>query len=261
MNKNLIYIVNINDPTKQVQCNDYAKYSLKTWEYYCNKHNIDLFVLSNENLEQFKAMYNVPPLSYPIWFKECVFKFGKNYEKIGIVDSDTMVRWDAPNIFDEVTDGIYGVNDLCDLNWILSSIQDRQHFFPNVKLDLMKYLNAGVLFFDRRQLDIFEELYWHYLSHQTEIDSLKTGGKEQTLLNFVIQKMDRSVKLIDSSWNLLSIHRKNMFQHNWQLNIDKTPYFLKYAYVWHFTGFPIEDRVKIMSDVWDYIEINYENDK
>lgn len=260
MNKNLIYIVNINDPTKQVQCNNYAKYSLKTWEYYCNKHNIDLFVLSNENLEQFKAMYNVPPLSYPIWFKEYVFKFGHKYQKIGIVDSDTMVRWDAPNIFDEVTDGIYGVNDLCDLNWILSSIQDRQHFFPNVKLDLMKYLNAGVLFFTKDVLKSFYHLMNFYLDQKHEIDKLSSGGKEQTLLNFQLNEDHVKINLLDPLWNLLSIHRKNMFQHNWQLKTDPTPYFIKYAYVWHFTGFPIEDRVKIMSDVWDYIKINYEND-
>jgi hypothetical protein len=250
MNDDLIYIVNINDPTKQVQCNDYAQYSLKTWEYYCKKHGIDLIVCTEHD----------PRFTFPVWNKEKIWEVGHKYEKIGIVDSDTMIRWDAPNIFDLVIDGIYGVNDLCDLNWVMSSINDRQHFYPNVKLDLMEYLNAGVLFFDRKQLDIFEELYWQYLSHQTEIDLLKTGGKEQTLLNFTIQKMNRPVRLLDPSWNLLSIHRKNMFQHNWQLNIDKTPYFIKYAYVWHFTGFPIENRVKVMSDVWDYFKLNYEND-
>jgi hypothetical protein len=248
MNKNVLYIVNINDPTKQVQCNDYAKYSLKTWEYYCSKYNIDLIVCT-EHDSRFNSA---------IWNKERIWEVGKDYEKIGIVDSDTMVRWDAPNIFDEVTDGIYGVNDLCDLNWIMSSVQDRQHFFPDVKLDLMKYLNAGVLFFTKDVLKSFKNLMNYYLVWKHEIDKFTSGGKEQTLLNFQFVEDNVKVNLLDPSWNLLSIHRKNMFQHNWQLNIDKTPYFLKYAYVWHFTGFPIEDRVKIMSDVWDYVKGNYE---
>ena len=42
-----------------------------------------------------------------------------------------------------------------------------------------------------------------------------------------------------------------MFKHNWQLNEDLTPFFIKYAYIWHFTGFPIEDRARVMEQVWN----------
>lgn len=244
---NLIYIVNINDNSKQVKCSDYAQYSIKTWEYYCKKWGIDLLVIDE----------NVGNYSQPIWNKELVYKFGKGYDKIGIVDSDTMVRWDAPNIFDLVTDGVYGVNDLCDLNWLMSSINDRQHFFPNVKLDLMKYLNAGVLFFTKDVLKSFYHLMNFYLDQKHEFDKLTSGGKEQTLLNFQFVEDNVKINLIEPSWNLLSIHRKNMFTGNWQLKTDPTPYFIKYAFVWHFTGFPIEDRVKIMADVWNYVKENY----
>lgn len=245
--KNLIYIVAINDPDKQIQCSDYAQYSIKTWEHYCAKHGIDLLVL-DENVGGYK---------YPIWNKELIYKFGKGYEKIGIVDSDTMILWDAPNIFDLVTDGVYGVNDLCDLNWLLTSISDRQRFFPESQLDTMKYLNAGVLFFTSDVLTSFKRLAQLYHANAREIDEITSGGKEQTLLNFQFAEDNVKVNLLRPEWNLLSIHRKNMFTYNWQLDVDKTPYFLKYAYIWHFTGFPIEDRVKVMSDVWQYIKDNY----
>jgi hypothetical protein len=49
-----------------------------------------------------------------------------------------------------------------------------------------------------------------------------------------------------------------MFKHNWQLNLDTTPFFIKYAYVWHFTGFPIENRISIMKQVWDNFGHLYE---
>ena len=42
-----------------------------------------------------------------------------------------------------------------------------------------------------------------------------------------------------------------MFKHNWQLNIDPDPYFIKYANIWHFTGFPVEERENIMAQVWE----------
>jgi lipopolysaccharide biosynthesis glycosyltransferase len=248
MNKYLLYIVNIDNPNGKVKCNDYAIYCIKTWEHWCKRHDVDLLVI-DENVGNFK---------FPIWNKELIHKFGQGYEKIGMVDADTMVRWDVPNILDEVKSGIYGVNDLCDLNWLSDSIETRKHFFPNTEMDIFQYLNAGVLWFDSGVLDIFKKLLDFYEANQTEIDSIQTGGKEQTFLNFMLQENKVPITLLHPTWNLLSIHKKNMFSHNWQLKLNETPYFIKYAYVWHFTGFPIEQRVEIMKKVWEYIKDFYE---
>lgn len=257
VNKNLIYIVALDGQTTKIKNSDYSVYSINTWRFWCEKNGVDLFVLNNENLEQVKKSYNISSQKFPIWFKESIYKFGKGYNKIGIVDSDTMIRWDAPNIFDFIEDKFYGVNDLCDLNWLLSSIEQRQKFFPDVKLDINKYLNAGVLFFPSKYLDFFEKFLTFVLTHEDEINSIDGGGKEQTLLNFFLQKEQVEVELLDPSWNLLSIHKKNMFQYNWQLNQNKTPYFINYAYIWHMTGFPIEDRVQVMKSTWEFIQNQY----
>lgn len=253
MSKNLIYIVSIDDPKTVVKNHDYAQYSLKTWDYYCRKNDIDLLVYRESLLN---TTYK------PIWNKELIY-LEDGYDKIGIVDSDTMVRWDAPNIFDEFGgDDFCGVNDLCDLNWLFSSIDQRQKFFPETQMDISSYVNAGVLFLGKKYLYIFKELLGLYRASKDEIDAIKGGGQEQTLLNFTLQKNKVPIKLLDPSWNLLSIHRKNMFTNNWQLYPEfkdgvrhdepkSWPHFMKYGYIWHFTGFPVEDRVRVMSSVWD----------
>ncbi len=248
MNKNLIYIVAIGGANTTVPVLDYAKYSLATWEWYCKKHDIELLICDQSNFDE----------SYkPIWNKELIYDAGKNYNKIGIVDCDTMVKWDAPNIFDIIDTGFYGVNDLADLNWLFNSIDQRQKFFPEIKMDISKYINAGVVFFRSEYLYIFKELLGLYVANKDEIDTIKSGGIEQTLLNFTLQKNNVDITLMDPSWNLLSIHKKNMFTHNWQLNTDLTPYFIKYANIWHFTGFPIEQRVDVMRQTWEYAKNNY----
>lgn len=242
-------MVNISDPNSKVDCNDYAKYSINSWYHYCNRHGVDFLTIDE----------NEGGYTYPIWNKENIHHYGQRYDKIGLVDSDTIIRWDAPNIFDQLEDeGIYGVNDLCDLNWLLGSISDRQKFFPEIKIDITKYLNAGVLFFGNKHLSLFKKLLDFYLENKDEIHAIEGGGKEQTLLNFFIQKEGIPVKVLDPKWNLLSIHRKNMFQMNWQLKVDPLPYFLKYAFVWHFTGFPIEDRVRLMKETWEIVKENYD---
>lgn len=255
----LIYIVAIDDPKTKVKNYDYCQYSIRTWNHYCEKYDIDLLVIDENQLEEFKD---------PIWNKELISIHGKNYDKIGIVDSDTMIRWDAPNIFEQFgQEDFCGVSDLCDLNWLFSSIDQRQKFFPETQMDISSYINAGVLFFGKKHLNIFEDLLGLYRTNKSEIDAIKGGGKEQTLLNFTLQKNKVPITLLDPSWNLLSIHRKNMFTNNWQLypelrdgvrwnEPNSWPHFMKYGFIWHFTGFPIEDRVRIMSTVWDLWKAN-----
>ena len=98
-----------------------------------------------------------------------------------------------------------------------------------------------------------------YLENREELDNWnKGGGKEQAIFNFHLVKNNVNLKLLNPEWNLISIHRKDMFSYNWQLNEDQTPFFIKYAYIWHFTGFPVEDRIKIMKKVWDTYRKNYE---
>ena len=49
-----------------------------------------------------------------------------------------------------------------------------------------------------------------------------------------------------------------MFDHNFQSS-DKTAYFFKYGYVWHFTGFPIEQREDMMRQTWEATKEQYED--
>ena len=84
------------------------------------------------------------------------------------------------------------------------------------------------------------------------------GGKEQTLLNYHLIKNNVVPKILNPSWNLLAIHKKEMFRHNWQLNEDDTPLFVKYGNIWHFTGFPVTDRIRVMEQVWEKYKGKYE---
>lgn len=251
---NVIYIVAVDGEGTKVKCSDYAQYSIHSWQVYCDKYGIDLLVLHNDNLSTKQEIYDIPDYKHPIWYKEYIYKFGLGYDKIGIVDSDTIISPTAPNIFDLFNeDQFCGVNDIADLNWLFKSIEDRQSLFPEIKMDINSYINAGVLFFGSRYLNVFENLLSLYNGNREVIEAIKGGGKEQTLLNFTLQEMEVPITLLNPEWNLLSIHKKNMFKHNWQLNLDKTPHFIKYAYVWHFTGFPIEDRINAMKQVYEYL--------
>ena len=245
---NAIYMVALNHNKSQYQHSVFADYSIKSWEYWCEKNGVDFHCVT-EHDERY---------GFPIWNKLNVVEVCKDYDKVGIVDCDTMIRWDAPNIFDEVVDGVYGVHDVANLRWREDSIRTRQHFFPNHEMDLEKYINAGVVFLDNKSLSVYDKLREFYFEHQEELDNwTKGGGKEQTLFNFHLQSLGYKVNIIPPIWNLVSMHKTELLQHNFQDGDDKTPFFIKYGYVWHFTGFQIEDRERLMKETWNLVGENY----
>ena len=63
---------------------------------------------------------------------------------------------------------------------------------------------------------------------------------------------------LPKSFHLTHLARFDWFSHNWQLNIDKTPFFIKYGNVWSFSGFPARgERYDLMKKTWDMVKHNY----
>lgn len=250
--KNLIYIIAIDHDSSNIKNSSYSDYCIRTWKYWCNKHNVDLKVIREHDNR----------LSRPIWNKELIYEHGIGYDKIGVVDSDTMIKWNAPNIFEMFDSNEFcGVVDTGDFNWILKSLDNYESaFFKGWKRpELGEYFNAGVLFFGSKYLDVFKQVLDFYFDNQTELDNWsKGGGREQTILNYFLVKNNVTKKELLPDWNLFSMHKKDMFKHNWQLNTDNTPYFIKYANIWHFTGFGADQRESLMKQTWDLIGHHYE---
>ena len=112
--KNLIYMVAIDHNKSQYQHSNFLQYSKKSWERWCEKNSVDLHIVTEHN-EKY---------GFAIWNKLDVVEVGKDYDKIGIVDCDTMINIEAPNIFETLEDGVNGVMDDSNYNWIYNSIQD-----------------------------------------------------------------------------------------------------------------------------------------
>ena len=54
------------------------------------------------------------------------------------------------------------------------------------------------------------------------------------------------------------MNRFDWFSHNWQLKEDKTPFFIKYGYIWMYSGFDRTQRFGLMKQTWDLVKNNYE---
>jgi hypothetical protein len=174
-----------------------------------------------------------------------------------------MYKWDAPNFF-ELTEGKFvGWRDLDNMRWTNDSIEGYKDFFE-FELDRTKYINSGFIIFNKSHrlfFKTFKRLYYDNIDKFCELqDKIVKKGTEQTPLNYWLQICNIDLKTdLPIAFKLTHLHRKEMFGHNWQLNEDNTPYFIKYGYNWIFNGLPKHERPKIMKQVWDFVKHNYSN--
>ena len=223
-----------------------------SWKHWCKKRGIDFLVIDEHN----------PRYKFPVWNKDTIFDIvGDTYDKIGYVDSDSMIHWDAPNPFDLYTDEWCWSKDYSNLRWTYNSSNYYQKFYPDVKLDLYNYYSSAIKFFTKEHKPIFDGLIKLYENNSTELDEIATwgGGKVQTICNYEVQKQGIKTKELDIRWNMFPMHKREMFGYNWQDGTDRTPFFVKYSYIWHFTGFGIEERTDMMRKTWEAYGDKYAN--
>mgnify|MGYP000336063150 FL=1 len=55
-------------------------------------------------------------------------------------------------------------------------------------------------------------------------------GTDQTPLNYLVQMNNIDLTYLPKPYRLSHLYRKEMLGHNWQLEEDKTPFFIKYGY-------------------------------
>ena len=90
-------------------------------------------------------------------------------------------------------------------------------------------------------------------------DKTVIKGTEQTPFNYWLQVNEIDVNIdLPIPFKLTHMHRKELFSYNWQLDEDKTPFFIKYGYNWCFNGIPKDQRTQVMKQTWELVKHNYD---
>lgn len=243
MNKNLVVITSM----KGLVDISYEPYCNFTWKYWCNKNNADLIILS-EPISDTKYMKPTWQRWY-IW--DILEKSKMNYEKVALIDVDTMIRWNAPNFFELINENEIGMcvdND--NIGWTVKSINGYKHFFENISLDWTEYFNCGVVIIGNKCKDYCKHVqkFWETNSNDlVKLQNTLKKGTDQTPVNFIFKE---KIKTLNKKWNLTHLYRKEILE-NFM--------FIDCGYIWHFNGFDKNMRHEIMSQTWESIKHNYEN--
>ena len=264
MKKNVVWWIGVknNKYAEKYGGWEWVDISRKTWEYWCKKNDV-LFVPFEKPIEEDLSRFRIN-------WQKAIFVFdemerrGIDYDQICQIDCTHMIKWDAPNFFELTDHKLTAVRDTDNLNWIYKSIIGYKDFFNGFEFDKQKYVSSSPMIFNEQHKGVFKsfkKLYYDNVDKFVELqDKTVHKGTEQTPLNYWLQINNVEMNLtLPFVYKLTHIHRKEMFGHNWQLNEDKTPLFIKHAYNWVFTGIPKNQRSEIMSQVWNLVKHNYDS--
>lgn len=170
---------------------------VKTYEFYCNKHNIDLIKIEGSKLDHASSCFDR-------WL-DVDLKNIQKYNRITYVDADTLIRWDA-----------YDFNKVLDENGIeIGVVLDQGrgnpgdwHFsqwvphFPHTKPFLKGYFNAGFVTFKpkhlveiRSKIEKYKNFY--YENHDSNFyptgigrpGGIRLDAMDQTAINLTLLEL------------------------------------------------------------------------
>ena len=232
--------------------------SKMSWEYWCHKNNVELYIYDTPTFDDI-SKFRVP------WQRWCdIFErlSDIDYDKIWMVDSASIIKWDSPNIFDLVDERFTAFRDIDNLNWIYQSVIGYKPMFNNFELKLSNYINCGNVLLNNNHKGFLNKVKKFYHDNHSLIlhyESQKVKkSTDQTPFNYLLQMEDVDVNIdLPLSFNLTHMNRSDILSHNWQLNEDNIPFFIKYGNLWRYNGFPKDQRTQIMKDTWEMVKGNY----
>ena len=263
MKKNVVFWVGVKNKQYSEKYGgwEWMDITRKSWEYWCNKHDVIFFPMEKpieEDLTRFRINWQKAIFCFDI-----LDEAGIDYDQIYLVDGMNIIKWDTPNIFEFTDHKFTAWRDTDNLGWTYKSIIGYEDFFNYYKFEKERYFSSGLIIFNsehKKVFELFKKLYYDNVDKFVELqDSVVRKGTEQTPLNYHLQMNNVEMNLdLPFSYKLCHIHRKEMFNSNWQLKEDDTPFFIKYGHVWGFSGLPKDKRTEVISQTWDLVKHNYD---
>lgn len=225
---NVVFMVNLPETKKPGRSNSY-QYSERSWKFYCDRTDSELFVLTERIWPEDRMNANW----HKIYALQLLEANGIDYDKVLIVDGDTIVHPMAPNIFDVVGDKFYAVHNDGSYDWMLRSMENySHHMFNGFTFPFTRYFNSGFIVINRRFKGFFDDAIQFYTLNQDRIRAMQQNygvGTDQPVLNFLVHsKIPDELEILPYEWNMQELPRREV------LNLEMT--FVHYGWVYHFNG-------------------------
>ena len=213
------------------------KYSIKSWEKWCEKNDCELFVLTDLLL---------PKENMAIcWQRYYLFDILEaneiEYDQILMVDADTIVHPDCPNFFDMTDRKMCGVHNEGSYDWIIRSIENYgKYFFNGHVMDFWKYIDCGFVVVNEIHRDFFKQVTDFYNENAEllrQVEKEWHAGTDQTPVNILIHDRNIDFKWLPYEFNMCDMFRKEL--------LTDDLLFTKWGWIYQYNSIPNNTKDKL----------------
>lgn len=245
-------MVNLPESKKPGRSNPYH-ISVESWRYYADKVGAELFILDRRIFTEDIMNANW----HKVYALDLLNANDIDFGKVVIVDSDTIIHPDAPNIFELVGDKFYAVHNSGSYDWLLRSYENYSKLlFDGFEFDFTKYFNSGFIIVNKRHQKFYKKVQIFYHDNRDKIQAMQDKlhvGTDQPVLNFMVHKyIPNEFELLPYEWNMQDLTRREI--------LDTELTFTNYGWVYHFNALRPEFKLDKRSDksvVYQWMEYTY----
>ena len=206
------------------------KYSIKSWEKWCEKNDCELFVLTDLLLPK----ENMAICWQRYYLFDILEAHEIEYDQILMVDADTIVHPDCPNFFDMTDRKMCGVHNEGSYDWIIRSIENYgKYFFNGHVMDFWKYIDCGFVVVNEIHRDFFKQVTDFYNENAELLRQVERewhAGTDQTPVNILIHDRNIDFKWLPYEFNMCDMFRKEL--------LTDDLLFTKWGWIYQYNSIP-----------------------
>ena len=228
---NIVFIIDIK---KEGKTKKEYQYSIDSWKYFCDKYGHTLLVLDEPIVDT-----NYMGVIWQRYFLFDILDHNEiDYNQVLIVDADTIIHPDAPDIFTLTEDKYCLVHDDGDFDWILRSMENyHHHLFQDQPLfNWYEYFNSGFQIVNKSHREFFNTMRKFYEENVEQIlwcQKTYGVGTDQTPLNYLLRRENIETKALSYKFNMSCMATKEV--------VNEAMQHTEVGYVMHFNGLPNKD--------------------
>ena len=226
--KNIVFIVSF-ELDQRARDQGY-QWSIRSWKNWCEKNDAELVVLDEPLFD-----LNVMKATWQRYYLFDILEANNiDYDQVLMVDSDTIIHPECPNILD-LTDHKYcAVRDFGSMDWFCRSIEVYSKFmFTGETINYWEYLNGGFQVVNKNHKEFYEHMVKFYHNNKENILKLQDTfylGTDQTPLNFLLRGDNIDINILPYEFNMTDMGRVEI--------LGQDMLFTKFGWVYHFNCWP-----------------------
>lgn len=196
MSKNIVFIPSEGTHLPQ------RKYSINSWQYYCDKYNAELHVID-------EPVSDSIPSNWDKYYLFDILEYNDiKYDQVIIAGPNTMVHPECPNLFNLSDNRYCIIPDETNFGEIIKGTEIlTPHFKDNIHFYECGDSNIQIVNNNHKGLfNILKEYYYNKKEILLQLEQNIKINPEQLILNFLLKENKIDVKLLPWKYNMTNMN-------------------------------------------------------